>query len=251
MLEPPLAPPASAPCSLHELDAAGKPYSDSVQARDVARWRKVERERLIDARLARPAPERDSVARAIGRDLAALVDALGGGTVSVYWPIRGEPDLRPWMHRLHERGLQVALPLIVAPAKPLAFRVWHPGCRLERGVFNIPYPADGPSVTPTVTIAPLVGFDAQYFRLGYGGGYFDRTLAALEPRPCVIGVGYDAGELATIFPQPYDIPMEWIVTGTSPPRQRTEPTVAPASSGPCAEGVPRFRAGSGSDAKPG
>ena len=75
-------------------------------------------------------------------------------------------------------------------------------------------------VTPTVAIAPLVGFDAQCFRLGYGAGFFDRTLAALEPRPQVIGVGYDAAEVATIFPQPHDVPMDWIVTGTSPPRPR-------------------------------
>jgi 5,10-methenyltetrahydrofolate synthetase len=91
---------------------------------------------------------------------------------------------------------------------------------LERGIWNIPVPAKGDEVIPTVTIAPLVGFDAACFRLGYGGGYFDRTLASLESRPTVIGVGYAFAAIATIRPQRHDIPMDWIVTGDGSPRKR-------------------------------
>ena len=229
MPDPPDAPPASGPCLLHELDQAGTPRIDPEQVRDVARWRTVERERLIAARLARPEEERNAIALAIARDLDALVTVGAGAIVSVYWPIRGEPDLRPWMLRLHERGGQVALPVTVAFGQPLIFRAWHPGSRLERGAWKIPFPADGAPVTPTVAIAPLVGFDPYCFRLGYGAGFFDRTLAALVPRPRVIGVGYDAAELATIFPQPHDVPMDWIVTGTSPPRRRSVPDREPGA----------------------
>ena len=85
---------------------------------------------------------------------------------------------------------------------------------MERGAWSIPVPAEGPGVTPDVTLAPVVGWDAAGFRLGYGGGYFDRTLAALSPRPFAIGVGLDAARLITIFPQPHDIPMQVIVTET-------------------------------------
>ncbi|MCB1433869.1 MAG: 5-formyltetrahydrofolate cyclo-ligase, partial [Alphaproteobacteria bacterium] len=79
----------------------------------------------------------------------------------------------------------------------------------------IPVPALGPSVLPDVTIAPLVGFDADGFRLGYGGGFFDRTLAAMAQKPLTIGVGYDFQRMASIRPQPYDVPMDVIVTECS------------------------------------
>ena len=110
--------------------------------------------------------------------------------------------------------------MVVAKRTPLIFRSWHPGARLERGVWNIPYPADGALVTPGVVIAPLVGFDPQGYRLGYGGGFFDRTLASLSPRPLAIGVGHPLGALATIYPLPHDIPMDWIVTGDGAPLGR-------------------------------
>jgi hypothetical protein len=83
-----------------------------------------------------------------------------------------------------------------------------------RGLWNIPHPADGKLIVPNVVIAPVVGFDLEGFRLGYGGGFFDRTLARLNPKPLTIGVGYPEAELRTIFPQPHDIPMDWVVTGS-------------------------------------
>jgi 5-formyltetrahydrofolate cyclo-ligase len=211
--------PASSPCLLHELDADGRPAVDPQQTRDVLRWRKVERERLIALRLALSAERRAEQATAIAGDLDRILPD-GTRIVSLYWPIRGEPDLRPWMHAAYARGVRVALPVVIAYGRPLEFREWQPGARLERGVWKIPFPADGAVVVPDVAIAPLVGFDRDCYRLGYGGGFFDRTLASLEPRALAIGVGYPETELATIFPQPFDVPMSWIVTGTSAPLRR-------------------------------
>jgi 5-formyltetrahydrofolate cyclo-ligase len=207
---------ASSPCVQHELQADGTPSADPEQARDVARWRKAERERLITARSSLAVQDRMGQAAIIARRLAQIVATSGitAPVVSVYWPIRGEPDLRAWMHGLSQAGVHVALPVAVALAQPLVFREWHPGARLALGLWNIPHPADGKLIVPNVVIAPVVGFDLQGYRLGYGGGFYDRTLARLDPKPLTIGVGYPGAELRTIFPQPHDIPMDWVVTGS-------------------------------------
>ena len=211
----PAAAPASPPCQLHELGDDGTPRVDQLQARDVARWRRAERERLIAARLALPVAYRTAETLAVTRQLEPLLAGAPDAIVGAYWPIRAEPDLRSWLRALHERGVRVALPAALALGRPLVFREWHPGARLQRGLWNIPWPADGAVVVPGVVIAPLVGFDRDCYRLGYGGGFFDRTLAALEPRPLAIGVGYPAAAIATIYPQPHDIPMDAIVTGAT------------------------------------
>lgn len=202
-------------------DGSGEPVGvappDPAVARDVARWRKAERERLIAARLALPVEVRAAHGQRVARDLARIVPQGADTIVSLYWPFRGEPDLRGWMAEAVARGLGVALPVVTAKGQPLQFRAWTPGARLERGVWNIPFPADGAIVAPTVVIAPLVGFDAAGFRLGYGGGFFDRTLASFASRPLAIGVGHPLCAMPTIHPQPHDIPMDWIVTGDEPP----------------------------------
>ena len=105
-----------------------------------------------------------------------------------------------------------ALPVVVAKSEPVEFWRWQPGAAMQRGFWNIPIPAERHAVTPDALLIPLVGYDSAGFRLGYGGGYYDRTLAALAPRPFCIGAGYDSAELATIHPQPHDIPMDLIVT---------------------------------------
>jgi 5,10-methenyltetrahydrofolate synthetase len=216
---------SSPPCFMHELDPtyAGL-MTDGVQTRDVARWRKAERERLMAVRLALPLADREAHARQIGRDLDRLVPRAHDTIVSLYWPFRGEPDLRPWMSAACAAGMRVALPVVVAKGQPLVFREWTPGASLQRGVWKIPYPANGAVVTPTVVIAPLVGFDLAGYRLGYGGGFFDRTFAAMEPKPLIVGVGHPVQKIPTIFPQPHDIPMNWIVTGVSEPLRIVEGT---------------------------
>ncbi len=188
---------------------------DPHDARAVASWRKLERERLIAARLALPADYRAAQAHAIARELDRLIPARADTVVSVYWPIRGEPDLRPWMQTAFERAIRIALPVTVALRQPLQFREWWPGASMARGLWNIPHPADGAELMPTVILAPVVGYDRANYRLGYGGGFFDRTLAKLAPRPQAIGVGYPEAAIESIFPQPYDIPMHSIVTGAT------------------------------------
>ncbi|MER3352521.1 MAG: 5-formyltetrahydrofolate cyclo-ligase [Hoeflea sp. D1-CHI-28] len=191
--------------------------TDPEQARDVARWRKAERSRLRAARLDLPVAERNDIGKALAAHLKQVLqdrfDGARGMVISAYWPIKGEPDLRPLMAELHEAGATVALPLVETKAAPLTFRRWTPETRMVRGDWNIPVPPPhAPIVTPEITLAPLVGWAADGYRLGYGGGYFDRTLAALKPRPFTIGIGFEAAELPTIYPQPHDIPVDLILT---------------------------------------
>lgn len=180
---------------------------------EVKAWRKAERARLIAARLAVPAAERERIAKEIAVRLDALVRPAAGMVISLYWPFRGELDLRPWARDAIDRGARIALPVVVEKAAPLEFRAWHPGAAMERGVWNIPVPsAEAERVVPDVVIAPLVGFDTDSYRLGYGGGYYDRTLAALASRPLVIGVGLALMAVPTIHPRDHDIAMDRIVT---------------------------------------
>jgi 5,10-methenyltetrahydrofolate synthetase len=182
---------------------------------EVAAWRKTERARLIETRLAISAERRAEMAARIIEGLDAAIGDMKGRLVSLYWPFRGEPDLRGWMTSIIARGGTVALPLVVEKGHPLVFRAYKPGDKLEKGVWNIPIPAEGASVIPDVVISPIVGFDAQNYRLGYGGGFFDRTLAAMPTKALVIGIGYETGRIPTIHPQAHDIPMDRIVTEKS------------------------------------
>jgi 5,10-methenyltetrahydrofolate synthetase len=206
---------ASPPCSMHEFDPAYFGLASSYEVAsgpDIARWRKAERERLIAQRLTFDAPARAVHAGRISQHLNTLVGGPAGLIVSAYWPFRGEPDLRAWLGELRSRDALTALPVVVAKNTPLVFRLWREGDRLARGVWNIPIPADGEEVQPDIVIAPVVGFDARCYRLGYGGGFFDRTLAVLPASTTAIGVGYEQAAMATIRPQPFDIPMRHIIT---------------------------------------
>ena len=184
----------------------------SLDASGVKLWRKKERERLIAERLALPPELRREQAERIAARLDDLVHPVAGLTVSTYWPLHGEPDLRPWMERIIARGGRCALPVVVVKNAPLIFRAWTPGAKMERGFWNIPVPAGGVEIVPDIIVAPVVGFDSECYRLGYGGGYFDRTLATLHGSHRVIGVGYSSARIATIHPQPHDIPMNAIAT---------------------------------------
>jgi 5,10-methenyltetrahydrofolate synthetase len=205
---------ASPPCFMHELteDYRVPEAADAQAAADVYRWRKAERQRQIEARLAVSAADRAVMTEGIVAGIDALIGEVGGRLASYYWPFRGEPDLRPWGQTIVDRGGRTALPLVVAKGRPLVFREWKQGEKLERGVWNIPVPAEGEPVFPDIVIAPLVGYDRSNYRLGYGGGFFDRTLASLPRKPLVIGIGYGSCALPTIYPQAHDIPMDAIVT---------------------------------------
>jgi len=181
---------------------------------DIRRWRKEQRSRLIAARSALPLRERERLSKAIADRLGEYspLDAPGL-CVGFYWPIRGEPDLRPFVRGLLERGCRAALPVVVEKNAPIELWRWDSATKLTRqSVWGIPVPAERHVVRPDVLLIPLVGFDAACYRLGYGGGYYDRTLAGLDPQPTAIGVGFELGRLPTIHPQPHDVPMRTIVT---------------------------------------
>ena len=209
---------ASPPCLAQEIDPAyfDPLGSDPQTARDVARFRVAERERLNAARMAMSVADRAKTVDALSGHLLAFVRALGpaaGRVLSGYWPIRGEPDLRPALLSLHDEGWQIALPLVEVRAASLVFRLWTPETAMVRGHWGIfEPPRTAPVVIPDVLIAPLVGWDDAGFRLGHGGGYFDRTLAAADNGPVVIGTGLQGARIATIYPQPHDIPMSVILT---------------------------------------
>jgi 5-formyltetrahydrofolate cyclo-ligase len=204
---------ASPPCFMHELsrDAPLAPKRSDAWD-DVSRWRKAERRRLIDERLALVSADRIARSERLAEKLDQAIGRVSGRIVSSYWPFRGEPDLRNWAIKVIERGGRIALPVVLRKSEPLEFRVWQPGDPLERGVWNILVPSRGPAVLPDVVIAPVVGFDTANYRLGHGGGYFDRTLAAMPRMPLRIGIGFATAKIATIYPQPHDIPMDTIVT---------------------------------------
>lgn len=210
---------ASPPCLAHEIDPAYfDPNSvDITQAHDVAVWRKSKRHELRAARKHLSVEEHALVASDLAKHLetvlSARFDGAKGRVLSAYWPIKGEPDLRPLMKKLHENGVVIALPLVETKKAPLVFRHWTPQTKMVRGDWNIPVPPrDAELLAPDIALAPLVGWDGHGYRLGYGGGYFDRTLAALRSAPFKIGVGFSTARLPTIYPQPHDIPMDQIIT---------------------------------------
>ncbi|WP_390624526.1 5-formyltetrahydrofolate cyclo-ligase [Rhizobium terricola] len=206
---------ASPACFLHEIDpvyAGLAAPSDMTTWADIKPWRTKERERLIAGRLSVPAEVRIAAGEAIAARVLAEIGDVEGRIVSAYWPFRGEPDLRPLMEEIARLGGSTALPVVVEKGRPLEFHLWQAGQPLSRGIWGIPVPAEKQLCILDVVIAPVVGFDHGCYRLGYGGGYFDRTLAAMQPRPKVIGVGYSAAKLSTIYPQEHDIPMDLVVT---------------------------------------
>lgn len=168
----------------------------------------MQRARLRARRLSLAQRERAGARAAVCAGIAEFLAARGDGCVGVYWPFKAEIDIR----HIANEGIPVALPVVVRRGQPLEFWSWRPDMALRRGVWDIPIPVDRKVVTPTLLLAPLLGFDDAGYRLGYGGGYYDRTLAAMSPRPLAIGLGFDFARLPTIHPQPHDIPMDAIVT---------------------------------------
>jgi 5-formyltetrahydrofolate cyclo-ligase len=196
---------------MHEFAAELLPQV-SVDWAAVQSFRKARRADLLARRAALSFHDRQGYAESLTAHLLTALDVNAYPVLGFYWPIRGELDLRGFARRHAEAGHSAALPVIVAKNAPVEFWQWEPSSAMQRGVWNIPVPAERRVVAPDALLIPLVGYDAAGYRLGYGGGYYDRTLAALTPRPLCIGVGYDESALATIHPQPHDVQMDWIVT---------------------------------------
>lgn len=159
------------------------------------------------------APERAEAQITIGAHLLAVLAALPVGTVAAYWPIRGEPDLAAAWARLRALGWQVCLPVVAQTGAPLVFRAWageqpsaHDACGLR-----VPE-ARAPVLTPTVLAMPCLGFQAEGYRLGYGGGYYDRTLAqAAPPGPHRIGIAFEV-QACRFAPEAHDLRLHALVT---------------------------------------
>jgi len=167
------------------------------------------RHALLAARRRLPESERRMLDARLLDLLRVALPPLAGQDVGLYWPVRGEPDLRRLALLPRVRA---ALPVVVRREAPVEFHRWTPGSAMRATGFGVEVPAVRCPVRPDVVVVPLLGFDAAGYRLGYGSGCYDRTLAVLQPRPFTVGVGYESGRLADIDPQPHDVPMDLLVT---------------------------------------
>lgn len=180
---------------------------DAVDASD----RVLARRQLRARRAAISAGERAAGDARIAAALDALIATVAPRVLAAYWPMRDEPDLRGCFDAWVARGVVVALPRVAAPGAALAFGRWTPGVEMAPGAHGTREPRPFDEVVPDTLLLPCVGFDARGFRLGYGGGYYDRTLAALAGARAV-GVAYDACEMTGFDAGPHERPLDWVVT---------------------------------------
>lgn len=196
-------------------------------------WKKQQRMRLRKLRLGISATQRAQWSHAITLALLKGFPVFERQRIGFYWPYQGEYDPIPTMTHLHTRGATLALPKVVGKDTPLRFIKWWPEAVMSQGKYGISFPANTQEIAIDSLIVPLLGFDEQGYRLGYGSGYFDRTLAAMNPLPLTVGVAFEALRLPTIHPQPHDIPMDYIVTEQSI-FLRTSSGLVPLSIADCA-----------------
>ena len=175
-------------------------------------WRQQLRREMLARRMALPPAVHAAASARITARLLADFPLLAQGITGFCWPIRQEPDVRPALHHWISQGGRAVLPVVVAAHAPLAFREWRPEQVLPLDRYGIPSPDQGEFLHPQALLLPLNAFDAAGYRIGYGGGYFDRTLAALQPRPLTIGVGFECCRVARIRPEAHDEPVDWLVT---------------------------------------
>lgn len=172
------------------------------------------RRELIARREALLPEERQRLSQRIGAHLLALLERLNPASLGFCWPYRGEAELLPavtaWLEA--DAGRIAALPVVPDRPGPLEFRAWRPDSQMLADRFGIPYPPEGETLHPALLLVPVNGFDARGFRIGYGGGFFDRTLAALHPAPVTVGVGFELARLERVENEPHDKPLDWIVT---------------------------------------
>lgn len=179
-------------------------------------WRQSQRRSLLAHRMAMSKQSKraadNQIHRLILGPLKDMIPHLDQTTLSFYWPVKGEVDLRPVMTSLSDSGAKILLPLVVSRTMPLDFCLWMPGDPMQPGAYDIPVPSHTETAKPMVLFIPLLGHDSAGYRLGYGAGLYDRTLASYSHKPITIGVGYAAGRLDTIHPLETDIPLDVILT---------------------------------------
>ncbi len=179
--------------------------------------RKALRQRLLDARLAMPDRQvrSDQLQRAMRIWLVGRPDVV----IGAYWPIKGEFDPLPALHRWKEDGelidepqpRRIGLPVVDKVHKTLKFHAWYPGCPMEEDAYGIPKPKDTEVIVPTLLFVPCVGYGTGGYRLGYGGGFYDRTLAQLQPKPFTVGLGFTNAYVDDFEPEPHDMPLDAIL----------------------------------------
>ncbi|HEX6734404.1 MAG TPA: 5-formyltetrahydrofolate cyclo-ligase [Azonexus sp.] len=173
-------------------------------------WRRALRRDMTARRAALAEAEHAALSARIVDHLQAAI--APPRVLAFCWPIKHEPDVRAIVAQWRRAGCRAALPVVLAEDAPLAFREWADDTPLAADRYGIPTPAAGAWLVPDLILLPLNGFDAAGYRLGYGGGYFDRTLAALAPRPLAVGVGFEINRLPSIHPEAHDQRLDWIVT---------------------------------------
>ncbi len=175
------------------------------------------RQRLLKERLA--LPNRLELSEQLQRVMRFWLVDRKDTVIGAYWPIKGEFDPLPALHRWKEDGellehselRRIALPVINKEDKTLHFHAWYPGCPMEEDAYGIPKPKDTELVTPTLLFVPCVGYGPGGYRLGYGGGFYDRTLASLEPHPFTVGLGFTHGFVDELAPEEHDLPLDAIL----------------------------------------
>jgi 5,10-methenyltetrahydrofolate synthetase len=186
-----------------------KPILDGTEIRI---RRAAMRKSALAAREATPIEQRAVWEAAIMGHLDTLIAQLAPRVLAFYWPYYAEADCREWAERWlgGDANRVAALPVAHEKDASLIFLRWQPGAEMTLDRHGIPCPASGEEIAPDVALIPLNAFDARGYRLGYGGGYFDRTLAATQI--IAVGVGFELSREDDVLPQAYDQPMHWLVT---------------------------------------
>ena len=172
------------------------------------------RHAALSRRAALPVEQRVRAAEAVGEIDLSCLDLNGPTIISGYYPVGEELDVRPLLIRLIGEGHTIGLP-ITRKDQPLIFRAWTPETEMTRGAMGIPRPTDAsPEVVPSVLLVPLAAFDARGFRVGYGGGFYDRTLAKLRASASVtaVGVAFAEQQVERVPNEPHDERLDWLLT---------------------------------------
>jgi 5-formyltetrahydrofolate cyclo-ligase len=179
--------------------------------------KKALRKALVEQRLSMP--DRQQRANTLQDVMRIWLVGRPDTVIGAYWPIKGEFDPLPALHRWKEDGelidqpqpRRIGLPVVDKVHKTLVFHAWYPGCRMEEDAYGIPKPKDTEVIVPTVLFVACIGYGPGGYRLGYGGGFYDRTLATLQPRPYTVGLGFTNAYLPDFEPQLHDIPLDAIL----------------------------------------
>ncbi|WP_293660224.1 5-formyltetrahydrofolate cyclo-ligase [Rhodoferax sp. OV413] len=179
--------------------------------------KKALRKGLLEQRMAMP--DRLQRADLLQRVMRIWLVGRPDAVIGAYWPIKGEFDPLPALHRWKEDGelieqpqpRRIGLPVVNREHKTMTFHAWYPGCPMEEDAYGIPKPKDTELIVPTLLFVPCVGYGPGGYRLGYGGGFYDRMLASLTPRPFTVGLGYAPGFVDDLEPEPHDMPLDAIL----------------------------------------